>query len=622
MSHQDEEQAVEDIQLSDKAEKQLDHITRDWIDTFNQRTRDYRHLNDVSLEEYWDGQRDSVDAHVDPPTDPLEEWRSQAYRPKTRNKTFAASAVLVASGVGVDFTAQNLERSIDREMSKFADDLYSYTLEQEHFDFKEAIAVHEQSVTGTVHIFDEIVWDKRMVKEITDIDFETDDITYELKERVDFKGCRSEIVPNEECYPGDIWEPDVQKQPYFIRRRITTYESARSAFDKYANWKHVQKGSHNFLPTTEDEKEEIRESDDDKIEIVWYWNKPSDEYQIIINGVPMKKHDAGFPYPHKNYPMAKGVNTFFSDFRFYFGQGVPNLNRDEQTTTNDLWRVMIDSVKLAAEPPVAVSSPDLLDSDIMVPRAVVPKGPDDVIEPLRTVAAGLSNDIFQVMQMNEIQTDENTIDSIPAGKQPQGDPTATEIRAVVGASERLRGFAEILLGDLLIQHARLRLPNALWFFTHDEEYQQIVIDNVKVNVGGTGKRKIIFADAVDIPSEQDILKAEVEAADRGEPTDFIVVDKDGVMDYRFHIAISAVPKPRRTASTRLLRALEKFRVYSQAGMDPDRNRRDLAEAFGDDPDEYVPKAPPAPEAPLQPQGQLPGATQATNQALNESPIGV
>jgi hypothetical protein len=612
----EEKEAKIEPEYSDSMQDLISEVRERWSDSYEAKHQSYHHLNDRSLLSFWADCRDAVDAYTEPQGE-LEEWQSTSYRPKTRNKTFSVAASLAASGVGIDPFARRADSSVDREMSQVCDDVYEASLELENFDFKLAIAIFEQAVTGTVHLVDEVVWDEREVKEISDIDLETGIVTYVDGNIVDFKGCRAEVVPGEEIFPGDNWEPVVQKQPYYFRRKIVDYEVAEGLFGKKPNWKYVSEGSSNFMPIDPDVKELESDGNDENVEILWYWDKPKDRYNVFVNGIPMENEGVGFPYPHKKYPIAKGRHLPFADQRFYWGNSVPNLNRDEQKDTNDLWRMMIDGEKLRSKPPIGTSNEEIANSDIAIPGTTYPLGPDDRVEVMEAFARGPANSTFSLLQLNEGQIDENTIDPLVAGKSPQGNPTATEVRTIAVQAERLKGFAETMLGDLLIQHAEIRIPNALWFLTHDEDYKRIVREDI--NLGSKNGRKFIqFVDADEIPSAEDIMTAEVKLDKMNKPTKIVYVDRDGVNDYRYAVGLAIVPKPRRTGAMRILRALEKHRVYASDPMfNRKKSARDLAEAFGDNPDEVI-----AEQQPQQPQGapaQLP-PNEALSKALGQTPI--
>lgn len=572
---------------SDAKKKALKEVEKAFEKAEALRNKTYRHMRYMSPEDFWYDSRDRYDSFEDVIDEDADEaWESNAYRPKTRNKTIATTASLVSSGIGVDIGAYDITDSLDRAMSEVAEDVFEWSLDREMFDMKLVDAVLEMRITGTVHLFEDIVWDKREVNEITSMDFETGEFEFDKKERTDFKGCRVEIVPNEEVYPGDIWEPDPQKQPFYIRRKLTDYDSARSAFEKYANWKYVRPGSTWFINSAEDRKDD-EDVDDNQVEIIWYWDKPNDVYRIVANGVLLNGPNEGFPYPHKMYPIVKGIANPFSDIRFYYGNSDPNLMRDEQDTDNDLWRMFIDSIKLKVKPPLGVSNTELANRDLVVPGSMYPLGTEDRVEAMKEVTSGIGQGEFKMLELAEQMMDESTLDPLVSGQQAQGDPTATEVRAIVGSSERLRGFAQMFLGSMLVQHAHLRLPNVLWLMTHDDEYKKVVRDKVRISSGEDGRKVIEFALPDEIPSPREIFMAE---AEMDEPTELVYVDKENAADYRYRVQVSPAPKPRRGGAAKILRALEKYRLYVQNPIfDQKRNAEKLAEAMGDDPKEMVPE---------------------------------
>ena len=576
-------------QQSKEAEKALKKIADHWESALEQRRRPYRHLGDECLEDFWDRSRDHYNGYV-PERDGVEaEWKSRAFKKKTRHKVLSTVATIISSGIGLEFRALDSQSRLDRMMGRTVEDVFDWSLDREDFDSKELRAFMELVVSGTSHLFEEIVWESRNVKEITGMDFESGEVTWEEKELVDFKGCRAELVSNEEVYPGDVWTFEPQEQPFYIRRKVTTHENAEASLGKFANFSKVIEGTDHFLTAgsiTESEKENA-DTDDNDVEILYYWNKSDDVFAIVANGILLTPPNYPIPYPHKKYPIAKGVFESFGDGRFYYGDSLPNKNLDEQNIVNELWRMFIDSTKLKIKPPLFTNNAELAGTDLIIPGAIATSEKGDEISTIQDVSKGLSQSEFNMLTLAERQIDENSIDPLLTGQQATGDPTATEVRTIVGSAERLRGFNDRLIASFLLQHAELRVPNLLWFITHDSEYQKIVKDEVKVG-DKNGRRQIEFVTMGELPSSNEILQSEMALEDIGEPTELVFVDKDRVNDYRYHIRMSAVPKARRTGATKLLKTIEKYSLYSQNPLiDQKTNTTMLVEAMGDDPDEFI-----------------------------------
>lgn len=552
-----------------------------------QRTRNYKHLDDDSLEDFWNASRDQYNGYVQKEKVAAKKWHSRIFRKKTRKKIVASAASLISSGIAIDIEALKQDNKFDREFSRVTEMLVDWAGEREMQEATMLRAVLEGFIVGSAFIYEEVAWDSRMVKEIDDIDFETGKISTTKKLRVDFKGPRASLVSIEELYFGDVFQPDVQQQPYIIRRRTTDHATAAAALGKYANWKKVLPDSKYFLGSEEDEKED-QEDFDGRVEIVEYWDKSKDQFAIIANGVLLTDRDAGFPYPHKNYPFSKFTPFVFADTRFIYGDSMAHINEGEQFVINKFTNLMIDSEELRNKPPVSTTSSEIASSDVAIPGAMIEMRPDERVEIMGAFAQGASQGLQNTIQAMESGMDENTIDPLISGSAPAGSPTATEVNAIVGSAERMKGLTEKLYSELLIQFAHLRIPNLLWFLVNDEDYERIVIGNVKIKGGKTGDRHIMLLKAIEMPSSEEVLKEQFDAEKAGENMEMIYVNKDKVNDYRYHITVAAQPKPPKNSSGRLQRAYTKYQLYSQNQLiDQRENTSRLVEALGDEPDELI-----------------------------------
>lgn len=573
-----------------KAERQLlNQMEIDWQLARNQRTRANRNLGNISIEEFWKASRDAYNGY-DAEVGNFKAWRSKVFRRVTRNKVVATVAQFVASGIGLDFAAVDQSERIDRGMSKMAEDVYEWSLDREEFDYNIGRAILEMVVSGTVHLMETLTWQTRTVKDILDIDFETMEVETETRERVDFKGTKFEIVPNEEIYPGDVYIPEVQDQPFYFRRKVTNYASAKATFGKFKRFKHVEKGTRSFFGTEDDGKEQEQDSDD-KVEILWYINRPKDQMAMVINGILMTPAGYPMPYPHKKYPFAKSVYEMFADTRYYYGDSLPHKIGDEQEVENHLWRHFMDSEDLKLRPPLFSTTRELSGQDTIVPGAFATIEPNDEVQTIPELTRGVSGDDMALLEANRRQADESSVDPLLSGQQAGGDTTATEVRTIVGSAERIRGYNEQFIGHLLVQFAKLRLANMFWFIAHDEDFRTIVRNNVRIKGGSqTGRREIVFVHAFEMPKDpleaSKMIKSKEKKA--GDDVQFIYTPMELMDKFDYHVTISAVPKPRQTSASRLARAIAKYQLYAQNQMvDQAVNTRKLVEAMGDDPDELV-----------------------------------
>lgn len=575
-----------------RAEEVLALIKEDWQDAYNQKQRTQDFLRYRKISDMWEESRrhfNGIPWQKDE-DDPTQNWRSNYFRKKTRHKVIATVAQFIDSGVGIDFSALKKGNQLNIAMAQVAEDLYEWSLAREDWTYKQLTLILEAVITGTCHIYEELAWDEREVKDILDIDFETMEVKWKKNQRVDFKGPRAQIIPNDEIFPGDQWEPTVENQPYMVWRTTTSYQNAMSALSKYENFKYVVPGTNNFLPITDEKGNQIKwdSNNQQTVEIVRYFVKQDDLMLIVCNGVLLTPVDNPIPYHHKSYPIRKLKFEDFADTQYYWGDSMPNKNWDEQEIQNKLWNTMLDSSYLKQRPPIITDVPELANTDIVIPGVTVAYDGDFKTETIRELVQGPSNSEFNMLKESEAQSNENTLPSISSGVAPQGSPTATEINYLAGSAERLKGYNLSYYGHFLIEHAKLRVPNLLWFVTEDEDFQKIVIDDVKTSKGRNGQRKISFVKAVELPTADQIYEIEEYLSRQGQEVDFVFVNGESVNDYQFHFEMSAQPKPRRNSAQKLIKEFQKYQFYSTNQLiDQEQNTRNIVRALGDSPEEIM-----------------------------------
>lgn len=628
-------QSVPKYQPGKKEEETLEKVSTDFLNAKALKEQTYRQINiageEVDLETWWRLLRDHFNGHVDPHAHTDDKWKSLHFKKRTRHKVIATIAQAQSANIGIDFEAVNRKNDIDRVMSRVSEDLYDWSLEREEFDLKMLMADLVRGIEGTVHIYEEIARDIKTEKEIVKMDFDTGEIIWEDKEVVEFAGPRAEIVPNVEIYPGDVWTADVQQQPYMVRRRVTTYENAELMFGRYANWKYVEGGGSNFIGN--DDESEKDESDDDQdknnVEVVYYWRKQPELFAVVVNGVLLTQADHPIPCVHKRkspYPFSKGIGEPFADGRFYWGNSIVNNNYSEQERVNKFERLAEDTATLAAKPPVYTNNAELAGTDLVQPGVVVTMGDDERIDTIGAFSIDTPVGVYKMIEMSDRQMDENSLSPIMSGQQQEGVNTATEANAIVGGAQKLQGVNEQFYGSLLVQHAKQRIANLFWFLANSEDMERIVRPGVKVKGGNTGKREIIFIDALQLPqgmsdvsvtgqpisnAEMSVFEAEKKRKKGGDEAEITMIPRQIINDYEFMVSMSPVPKPSRRSVARLTEIINKYRLYApNPQIDQAKNTEMLIEAMGDNPDELLMKT----GGPVPGQTPLPAQAPAPQQA--------
>jgi hypothetical protein len=165
------------------------------------------------LQEYWD---DSVLAYaalsetLRDPNDPVVPYQTTILR----DKADAIISVLASNMLRFDVKAQNPEQAIDRSVSRVSSAILGWQFQNDGWPSesgqqKNVRYITKQVIEGTVHVMDIVTED----------------------------GLTSELVPNEEVFIKNFWQPDVQLQPFFVRAKLNlSYEEAEQMFGELENW--------------------------------------------------------------------------------------------------------------------------------------------------------------------------------------------------------------------------------------------------------------------------------------------------------------------------------------------------------------------------------------------------
>lgn len=137
------------------------------------------------------------------------------------------------------------------------------------------------------------------------------------RDRVEYKDIATKIIP--------LWNirinssaTSIEDATEIIELETFDYESAKQQFSHFPNFKYVKKWKweENSFEYLEKDlaKENIKSVDGEDISeeciIYYYWNKPKDEYWIIINWVLLTQYWNPIPYNHKELPYSRAICRF------------------------------------------------------------------------------------------------------------------------------------------------------------------------------------------------------------------------------------------------------------------------------------------------------------------------
>jgi hypothetical protein len=586
---------------SDNERKFILNTYKKYLDCYNLKNQPQELLNGRTLTDFWKQNRYDYNVLTEESgiDDPVVPYVSSISRDKSNTFISNLASQLVYPSV----TAQNQNQDIDHIMCSVSKSLLEWAYNNdgrpdESGHQKMVRYIHTQVIDGTTHIQDDIIENRLF----------------------------SSLVPNEEIFIPNFYQPSIQKQPRLFRvQNNALYEEAEELFGSLPNWKYVQKGRINDWASDEEffSKEYSGLIDTDKVQIIRYWEnipkhlfknfgikngvKKAKLFNILINGVLMFKITNLSPYKDGLYPISKGIFEQFSDANYYWGNSMPNKAREDKKWL-DGWKTLIrHKAKLSAIPPLVTFNGTFLDSDVFIPGEVTqaPNGmkPEDIMA-LPEVSKGVSNGDIAIYQDAKSEINEGNLSPQAAGGESARQQTAREAIIREQNEQRILGAFGLQVA-FLVESRTYPILKRLFQFLSKKQISKISVPDQSLGDGKYGNLEIIFEDIPEMSEEEyqqksiDLFVEQKESEKEGKPMKRIYVNPKYLNELDLYITVVADPQPKKTSALRRSEAMEKFGIY---GARPDLfNARAAAKKLvyemGDDINEMVNKQ----EA--QPQGQ-------------------
>lgn len=582
-------------------EEQRDFILKtynDFLDDKEIKDQSWDVLNGRSLKTFWaDSDYDYNVLVDDDETNPVAQYSSSISRDKANTFISSLSLQLLYPGI----TAQNDQQEIDNIMSRVSRSVLEWQFENDGRPSESGLLknlryTHKQVVSGTVHIQDDFTQDGKLI---------------------------SSLVPNEEIYIPNFFQPDIQQQSHLIRlSENKDYKEVEAEFGEFDNWKYVSPGMDGWIQDNDEFNQKYKGIvEDNKVTVVRIWRPvPKKEieklktngrlpkkcskakyYNVVINGIVMFDLDNLMPYHDGNYPINKGIFESFSPCTFYWGNSMPNKARQDKKWL-DGWKTLIRyKAKLAALPPQLNFSGSHIDEDIVIPAKTtdMPKGmlPEQMVT-IPGISNGITNGDIAIMKDATEDIERATASPQTSGQQGSKQQTARETMIIeANAQKAMMGFAQQIA---FLQEARVYpIIKRSYQLIPRSDLEKIAIPNQVFGDGKSGIMEVIFGDMQGKEdTKENKLKDSYKVYDKelrmeeedGIARQIYVLDSEYVYNLDFYCKALAESLPRMTSAMRESKAALKYETYAQNPyIDQIANTRNLIRANGDNEDELIKK---------------------------------
>lgn len=314
----------------------------------------------------------------------------------------------------------------------------------------------------------------------------------EIRQAVDdlMSGLMLNIVPVDELLLGDFFIFEMQGQPFLVRLRRISYDTARGIYAKrffdtvngkeVDRFDYVQAGKTRVFAATQENQTlydiEWTEGDRTAVQEATFFYRGEDLQLTWVGGVFMGNFDPEHPeevyntnqFTHRRmtqvgdawgsmpvYPFAKsGAEPLDPQMRFAYYKSIAFKEFWDDATLNMAHRLLVDGMHLDVMKPILISGISKYDSNVIAPGAVASLPKEAVVSPYQLgpnlAAAG------NVLAKQESDLADSTIAPILMGQMGTRQ-SATAAAAALANAKRMLTVITTLIADLIRQIGELSI---------------------------------------------------------------------------------------------------------------------------------------------------------------------
>ena len=327
-------------------------------------------------------------------------------------------------------------------------------------------------------------------------------------------GFRDTLVPLDELFIADVYEHDIQKQPYLIWRKVLNWSTAYQKYGDNADFKkYVRPGLQIMFDSDSDAfyEQYDKELQEHLVEEVVYFDRYQDLQLSFVNGVLLTDPDQPMTRVDKLYPFVKGGYELVDEGKFFYYFSLVRKMKDDAEIINRLYQAFIDGSLLRNMPPGAVMGDEIINASVIVPGRISVMGGETKYQPIDVgidAAAGLA-----ALEKMELSVSESSNDSQQSG---QGDnlPDTYGQQVLLERNARVMlGLFGKMIGFMVRDLGKLRVGDILQYLTI-ADVEQIVGDDAplryrsflipeKIEDGKKKSHKIMLGDYAQNLSEDE-----------------------------------------------------------------------------------------------------------------------
>lgn len=443
---------------------------------------------------------------------PQTAWRSRALRPVVRNKCMSIAAHATARLIFPKVFAYNKDSDEQQETAKVMEDLMEWSGDVSNYAYIALMRVLTALSSPASIGYTEYGEVMRLVK----VEKEGDQWKEKMIRDEAYPCFMDEVVPVNQLYIENFFEPDIQKQGWLIWRKVYGYSAAQTKYGQVDNFKYVRPGVQTLMDDANRTfyyvyDPNMRQED---VEEIIYWNKALDLKVIKVNNVFMTPCDNPNPRNDKMYPFDKFGYEPINNRFFYYKSLAFKLQHDAEIV-NTLYQMVIDGTYLSIFKPMVNVGGEIIASDVIVPGAVTTLSSPDADLRAINVGSDLRSGL-ETLSVVEKSINESSQEPLQSGVADAGSQTAYEISKLEQNANTILGLFLQMIAKHVKDFGKLRLGDIIQYLTvpqvaditGDPELAYKTFFLKGSTKGQTRNKKIVF----DPEMEDEMTKDEYEEA--------------------------------------------------------------------------------------------------------------
>lgn len=398
---------------------------------------------------------------------PQTAWRSRALRPVVRNKCMSIAAHATARLIFPKVFAYDNQSNEQQDAARVMEDLMEWSGDVSNYSFTALMRVITAMASPASIGYTEYGEVMRTVKR------EKDSSGKWIEERVrdeSYPCFMDAVVPVDQFYIQNMYEPDIQKQGWLIWRKVYSYSEAQIKYSGvYDNFKYVTPGVQTIYDDANRTFYNVYDPNmrQEDVEEIIYWNKNLDLKLILVNGIMLTDHDNPNPRQDKLYPFDKFGYEPINNRFFYYKSLSFKLQHDADIV-NTLYQMVIDGTYLSIFKPMINRGGEIIASDVIVPGAVTtfsdPNANLEAINVGSDLKAGL-----ETLSVVENSINESSQAPLQSGQDDsKSGTTAYEISKLEQNANTVLGLFLQMIAKHVKDYGKLRMGDIIQYLTLPE----------------------------------------------------------------------------------------------------------------------------------------------------------